>query len=405
MMAQRFDVIIVGAGAAGAGLAAALGGGALRVALLEAQPLRLTWPTLGNGVNGFDTRVSALTGASQNWLEQLGAWQLICDQRLCAYTDMHVWDGDGTGSIHFDAASVNRKDLGHIVENGILQTALLQRVSSHHNIQVFSPVRIQGYRRDTEQMSVDLEDGRSLAAPLLVAADGANSSLREWAGFNLREWDYGHTAIAATVATALPHARTAWQVFQPEGPIALLPLAGGGLDQHYCSLVWSTQPEHASALLELDDAGFAKALGAAFEQRLGAIEAVGPRLSFPLRARHASAYVQPGLALIGDAAHTIHPLAGQGINLGLLDAQALAGELLRASQRGLGPADPSALARYQRRRKGDNLATLAAMEGFKRLFGARPLPLRWLRNSGMNVLDQSALLKRLLIRQALGSAA
>jgi 2-octaprenylphenol hydroxylase len=281
-------------------------------------------------------------------------------------------------------------------------------VHRHHNVQIFSPIKVSEFARTDTQSTVTLEDGRQLQAPLLIAADGANSRVREWAGFETKEWDYGHHAIVATVTTAQSHQATAWQIFRREGPLAFLPLASvsnnGDGAQHYSSIVWSTQPAEAEMLLQLSDAEFAQALGAAFEWRLGAITGVGKRFSFPLRARYARDYVQPGIALIGDAAHTIHPLAGQGINLGLLDAQALAEELLRAQRRGLSPAEPTALARYQRRRKGDNLAMLAAMEAFKRLFGTTDLHVRWLRNTGMKLFDRSAPLKRILIRQAMGIA-
>lgn len=402
MTPQRFDIVIVGAGLAGSALAAALGGSALRVALLEMQPLSLDWPAMEDGVDGFDTRVSALTAASRDWLERLGAWPLVAARRLSAYRHMRVWDGEGTGAIHFDAAEVNQSALGHIVENRLLQTALLHCVSRHHNVQVFSPVRIAGFARGENGITVSLEDQRQLQASLLVAADGANSRVRDWAGFDLREWDYGHHAIVATVATKRPHEATAWQIFRREGPLAFLPLRTADGGQHFSSIVWSTLPEEAAALTAMTDAEFALALGNAFEHRLGAITAVGRRQSFPLRARHARAYTQPGIALIGDAAHTIHPLAGQGINLGLLDAQALAEEILRAQQRGLDAGEASVLARYQRRRKGDNLLMIGLMEGFKRLFGATDLHLRWLRNAGLNRVDRAAPVKRLLIRQAMG---
>jgi 2-octaprenylphenol hydroxylase len=402
MLPQQFDVAIVGAGLAGTALAAALGGSDLRVALVEAQPLALEWPALTDDVANFDSRVSALTAASQRWLEQLGAWQLLATQRFASYRHMRVWDGEGTGAIGFDAESVNQPMLGHIVENRLLQIALLQCVAQHRNVQIFNPVQVTGFARRGAHTDIGLQDGRALHAQLLVAADGANSRVREWAGFAMREWDYGHHALVATVATAQPHQRTAWQVFRRNGPLAFLPLPDAADAQRFCSIVWSTVPDEAAALLALDDDAFRAELGRAFEQRLGTIEGCSRRFAFPLRARHANDYVAPGIALIGDAAHTIHPLAGQGINLGLLDAQVLAEEVLRAHRRGLGADAESALARYQRQRKGDNIATLAAMEGFKRLFGAGDLPTRLVRNLGLNWVDRSAPLKRVLIRQAMG---
>ena len=402
MTPQRFDIVIVGAGLAGTALAAALGGSPLRVALVEMQPLRLDWPQGQDSVQGFDSRVSALTFASRDWLDQLGAWQAVAQRRLAPYRHMHVWDGEGTGAICFDATEVNQPALGYIAENRLLQAALLHCVSRHHNVQVFSPARITGFERVDGGIVVSLEDNRQLLASLLVAADGANSRVRDWAGFEMREWDYGHNAIVATVATGQPHQATAWQIFRREGPLAFLPLATADGGQRFSSIVWSTLPDEAEALMRMDDAAFAAALGDAFEQRLGAIVDVGRRQSFPLRARHARRYTQPGIALIGDAAHTIHPLAGQGINLGLLDAQALAEELLRAQRRGLGADHADTLARYQRRRKSDNLLMLGLMEGFKRLFGSTDLHLRWLRNAGLSSIDRFAPAKRLLVRQAMG---
>jgi 2-octaprenylphenol hydroxylase len=405
MLPQQFDVAIVGAGLAGAALAAALGGSELRVALVEAQPLTLEWPALADSVASFDSRVSALTAASQAWLEQLGAWPLVAAQRLAQYKHMQVWDGEGTGSIGFDAAAVNQSALGHIVENRLLQTALLQCVAKHRNVQVFNPVSVTTFARAADRLEISLEDGRTLQAELLVAADGANSRVREWAGLRLREWDYGQHALVATVATELPHRQMARQIFRREGPLAFLPLPDSADAQRFCSIVWSTTPVEAQSLLAASDTEFRARLAQAFEYRLGAIDESSRRFAFPLRARHALDYVAPGIALIGDAAHTIHPLAGQGINLGLLDAQALAAEIRRATARGLGAGAASALARYQRQRKGDNIATLATMEGFKRLFGANNLPLRLLRNRGLQWVDRNAPLKRLLIRQAMGLSA
>ncbi|HEY3699443.1 MAG TPA: UbiH/UbiF/VisC/COQ6 family ubiquinone biosynthesis hydroxylase [Spongiibacteraceae bacterium] len=402
MIAQRFDIAIIGAGLAGSALAAALGATSLRIALIDAQALSLQWPTLSDDIHGFDSRVSALTAASQTWLEQLGAWRDIAARRLSPYQHMYVWDGEGTGAIHFDAETVNRAELGHIVENNLLQAALLHCINRQHNVQIFSAAKVANFARAQEHIAIQLEDGANLHATLLVGADGANSRVREWAQFQMREWDYGHTALVATVATALPHNATAFQIFRREGPLAFLPLRTTQNDAHFSSIVWSTTPEEAQALLAMDDTQFMHALGAAFEHRLGAITATSRRNAFPLRARHAHNYVQPHIALIGDAAHTIHPLAGQGINLGLSDAQVLAQELLRARQRDLSVADPLVLARYQRNRKSDNLATLAMMEGFKRLFGANALPLRWLRNTGLNRVDRSSPLKRVLIKQAMG---
>ena len=403
MLSERFDLIIVGSGLAGSALACALADLDLRIALLEAKPLSLQTPALRDDLDGFDARVSAITPASQQWLQQLGAWSRVAAQRLSPYRQMAVWDANGVGRIEFDASEVNAPQLGHIVENGLLQQALLQGVVGARSIQLIAPAAVESFQRDGELVALELSGGRRLTAPLLVGADGAQSSVRDWAGIELREWDYHHRGIVATIKTAQPHGAVARQIFRDDGPLALLPLRTRDGDTHFCSIVWSCEPARAEALLALSDDDFATALTAASEGVLGNIAAVSQRHSFPLRARHARHYTAANIALIGDAAHTIHPLAGQGINLGFSDARALADEIRRAVARQLPLSDASLLARYQRARVGDNWLMLGAMEGFKRLFGSSaPLP-ALLRNRGLDLVDRSGALKRLFIRHALGS--
>lgn len=225
--------------------------------------------------------------------------------------------------------------------------------------------------------------------------------MRRLAGCETREWDYLHHAIVTSVRCTEPNQQTAWQRFTDDGPLAFLPLQKEG-DSHWCSIVWSVTEAEAQRLMALDEAAFRQALGRAFEYRLGEVLEADPRLCIPLRQRHAKRYVQPGLALIGDAAHTIHPLAGQGVNLGLLDAAVLAEVLLGASTRGAQLGDPRVLSRFERRRMPHNLAMMAAMEGFERLFQANPLPLRWLRNAGLKSVQALPEAKALFVRQALG---
>ena len=227
--------------------------------------------------------------------------------------------------------------------------------------------------------------------------------MRRLAGCATREWDYLHHATVTSVRCERPHQATAWQRFTDDGPLAFLPLARQG-DEHWCSIVWSTVPAEAERLMALDDEAFRHELGKAFEWRLGQDTAVDPRICIPLRQRHAKRYVESGLALIGDAAHSIHPLAGQGVNLGFLDAAVLAEVLLHALQRGEQANDVRVLSRYERRRMPHNLAMMAAMEGFERLFQADPLPLRLLRNSGLNWVDELPDAKALFVRRALGLA-
>lgn len=398
--AAPFDVVVVGAGIAGASLALALSGQGLSIALVEAQSLAPPQLPAQQAVSAFDPRVSALTPRSRELLDSVAAWQGIEDYRYCAYRHMTVWDAQGTGRIDFDCEEVDAPALGYIVENRAIVAALLGRVASAVDIQCYGEARLVACRRKEGQTRLELADGRRLSAQLAVAADGALSKLRELLDFRTREWDYGHRAIVASIETAQGHRHTAWQRFLPSGPLALLPLPGA--ENRFCSIVWSVDETLADDLLELDDTGFGRALARASEECLGAVLACSPRRHFPLRQRHAVDYVQAGVALVGDAAHTIHPLAGQGVNLGLQDVAVLAEEILAGARRGVSPGQVELLRRYQRRRKGENLLMMGAMDGFKRLFEQDALPLRWLRNSGMRGVDRLPLLKQQLMRHAMG---
>ncbi|MDD0973537.1 2-octaprenyl-3-methyl-6-methoxy-1,4-benzoquinol hydroxylase [Pseudomonas fontis] len=394
---MRADLLIVGAGMVGSALALALQHSGLEILLLDGSPMTVKPFDVDAP---FEPRVSALSAASQRILERLGAWQGMSERRLSPYSDMHVWDGSGTGQIHFSAASVHAEVLGHIVENRVVQDGLLERLHDSE-IGLLANARLEQMRRSGDDWLLTLADGRTLRAPLVIAADGAHSAVRRLTGCETREWDYLHHAIVTSVRCAKAHQATAWQRFTDDGPLAFLPLARDG-KQEWCSIVWSTTPEQAERLMALPDAEFCAALERAFEGRLGDVLEADPRVCVPLRQRHAKRYVAEGLALIGDAAHTIHPLAGQGVNLGFLDAAVLAEELLHAYERGERLADVRVLSRYERRRMPHNLALMAAMEGFERLFQADPLPLRWLRNSGLKWVEQLPEAKALFVRQALG---
>ncbi|MCI1008929.1 2-octaprenyl-3-methyl-6-methoxy-1,4-benzoquinol hydroxylase [Pseudomonas oryzihabitans] len=396
-MLTHADLVIVGAGMVGSALALALADSGLSVVLLDRGPLT---PGAVESDLPFEPRVSALSLASQRILQRLGAWDGILARRVSPYQAMHVWDGSGTGAVHFDAASVHAEVLGHIVENRVVQDALLERLAEA-NVLLLPEARLELLRRSGGQWLVQLAGDRQIRAPLVVAADGANSAVRRLAGLETREWDYLHHAIVTSVRCAESHQRTAWQRFTDDGPLAFLPLDRGG-DTRWCSIVWSCTPKQGERLMALDDAAFCQALGEAFEQRLGKVECSDTRLCIPLRQRHAKRYVEPGLALIGDAAHVIHPLAGQGVNLGFLDAAVLAEELRHAQARGESIAEQRVLERYERRRMPHNLAMMAAMEGFQRLFQDDRLPLRWLRNAALKQVDRHFEAKALFVRRALG---
>jgi len=413
-----FDVIIVGGGMVGASVACLLENTPLRAALVDqaafdahAIPFlqrQTAAADLKTDQPNFDPRVSAITAASKNLFTQMGIWAEIEHRRCCGYQHMEVWDADGTGLVHFSAADINQAELGTIVENSLILAALYDKLANSPNIEILAPLAVVSLdileQVGESVVQLQMDQGRALTAKLIIAADGANSKIRQLANFATKQWDYNHHALVTTVRTASAHQHRALQRFMDTGPLAFLPLStdSNSSDQHYCSIVWSMLPEKAEAMMVLNDADFRSQLAAAIENKLGEIEWSAPRFSFPLRQRHAIDYVQGNIVLVGDAAHSIHPLAGQGVNLGLLDAAALVQQLFGAMEAGRKISDPIILQRYQRRRRGHNLGMMWLMEGFKHLFAEQALPVRWLRNSGMNAVDSVPALKNLLARRAMG---
>ncbi len=396
-VAREFDVVVLGAGMVGSLFALLLtrdpAARALRVAVIDAEQ-----SSLPAADAPFDLRVSAITRASEDLIARAGCGPALAAQRLCRFTDMEVWDADGTGRVHFSAGEVGESHLGLLVENRILQAVLCEQLWRQPTVTAYCPRRLHSLQRLRHGWQVTLADGEVLSAPLVIGADGANSRVRDAAGLSVSTWDYEQKGLVCTVTTERSHRHTAWQRFLPDGPLAFLPLA----DEHQCSIVWTLPTSEAERLQALPAAEFAAELGRAFEHRLGAITATGARAAFPLLARHAEQYTREGVALIGDAAHSIHPLAGQGVNLGLLDAGVLADELLAVLKAGLPVDHARALSRYSRQRRGHNALLMHGMTGFERLFAARDSGLRVLRNSGMRLFDRSGLLKQWVMRTAIG---
>ncbi len=388
----RYDIVIVGAGMVGATLACALRDSGLRIAVVEARRPRRSWPA-----GSVDLRVSAISAASERIFRALGVWPAMEARGVSPFLEMHVWDAGGRGEIHFDSADLGTPRLGHIIENRVIQAALLEGMDEAANLELICPAAIESFQHTSGGLRLQLSDGAELQTALLVGADGGGSRVRELAGLATRGWSYEQQAVVAAVSTQRPHRGTAWQRFLPPGPLAFLPLRDGR-----SSIVWSTHPERAEALLAMAEAEFRTALGEAFDHRLGEVLETGPRAAFPLRLQHTLRYVSERLALVGDAAHMIHPLAGQGVNLGLLDAAALAEVIRDAQGRGRDFSSILVLRRYERWRKGDNLITMAAMDGFKRLFGTDFAPLRLARNLGLELINQAVPVKNQLISHAMG---
>jgi 2-polyprenylphenol 6-hydroxylase len=386
------DVIIIGGGCVGGTLACALADAGLHVAVVEAREATADWP-----VDSVDLRVFAITRASERIFRSIGCWDAIERGGISPFRDMHVWDAGGAGEIHFDCAELGEPTLGYIIEQRIIQAALNARMHALPMLERLCPAELNSFERLQDGVRITLADGRVLQSVLLVGADGAESRVRGLAGIAVEARPYRQDAIVAVVTTELPHRETAWQRFLPKGPLAFLPLRDGR-----SSIVWSTSPQQAAELVALDEAAFLERLSESFDHRLGRVVAVEERMRFPLQRLHAAHYVAERLALIGDAAHVIHPLAGQGVNLGLLDAATLAEVILDTRQAGRDIGRLGNLRRYERWRRGDNQRMQLAMDGFKTLFGQTAAPLRLLRNAGLSLVDRSGPLKQTLARHAMG---
>ncbi|MCB1735405.1 MAG: UbiH/UbiF/VisC/COQ6 family ubiquinone biosynthesis hydroxylase [Gammaproteobacteria bacterium] len=391
---SSYDVCIVGGGMIGAALGCALGDSGMRVAVLEAQ-----LPDEIDADDPPDLRVSAITRASQNLFAAVGAWPGMVARRVSPYRHMTVWDARGEGQIEFDAADVGEDDLGYIIENRVVQLALLARLRGFENVELIAPCRLGHIDWHDAGARVELDDGRILDTRLVVGADGARSRVREMAGIGTQGWNYDQHGLVCAVRPEFSHRNTAWQRFLATGPLAFLPLSDGR-----CSIVWSTSPEEIERLQGLSDAEFSRALAEALDYRLGQVLEVGPRAAFPLRLMNAEEYVAPGLALVGDAAHNIHPLAGQGANLGFMDVAALAEVLNDAYLRKRNLGGLPTLRRYARWRKGEVLTMMAAMDGLKRLFGSGVSGVGNLRRLGLSITNSTILLKGILTRRAMGLA-
>lgn len=397
-MKKNFDIVIVGGGIAGMTVAALLAqspvAARLNITLVDAGA-RPRFATKDD----VSLRVSAVATGSAELLAAAGAWQHVLDARCSAYQHMRVWDEndyeDSASALRFDAAEFAVPQLGFIVENVLLQHSLLQ-VLDESDVSLSFDTPIRSLMRDGRQFCLALDE-QQLMADLVIAADGARSFIRKCAGIETEDWPYEQHAFVTHLMPELPHRDTAWQRFLRSGPLGMLPLADGRV-----SVVWSTTPETAAAACAADDSVLGDMLTDASDEVLGELTVAGPRGSFPLCARHAKHYVQPGIALIGDAAHAVHPLAGQGANLGLQDAACLAEIVADAVSRGLHPGDRPVLRRYERERKGANATMLHLMTGLNQLFRTDSWVLGEVRSTGMRLFNRSGPVRERAVRVALG---
>lgn len=398
-MNREFDILIAGGGMVG-----------LTIALLLAQgdtneQLAITVVDAGDRPS-FDPnqdvslRVSAIASGTASLLDRLGVWQNIAETRACPYRDMQVWDAlgsvEGPETLRFEAAEFAVPQLGFIVENVLIQDALLTALDAT-NVSINFATRIRSVQKSGDRYVVEYGDGQTMKPELLIGADGASSFVRNSASITVKSWKYSQTAFVTHLQPEESHRNTAWQRFLTNGPVALLPLLDGRV-----STVWTTTPEQAQELKNATDDELAALLTDATDGVLGDLAVAGPRGAFPLKSQHANRYVLAGLALAGDAAHAVHPLAGQGANLGLADARVLADAITEAMAAGEHPGDLPVLRRYERTRKFANKSMLHLIDGLNRLFSNESTPLARLRGAGMALFNKSGPIREYAVQVALG---
>jgi 3-demethoxyubiquinol 3-hydroxylase len=389
------DAAVVGGGVVGAACALALSQQGLQVTLIEhAEPP--AWRSAE-----ADPRVYAFAPDSAALLESLGVWDAVRDARAHPYRRMRVWDAAGGDELRFDADAFAVKQLGWIIEHALLQDRLWAALR-RSNVTVRCPARVVALEQNEDSATLELDDGLRVEARIAIAADGGQSTLRELAGIGMNTEDYGQRGVVAYVATGRAHEDTAWQRFLPTGPLAFLPCAATADAQNVSSIVWTLPDAEAARVAELDDAAFAEELARAFASRLGDVRPLSPRIAFPLRRQLADAYVAGRVLAIGDAAHVVHPLAGQGVNLGLRDVSALRDSVAAAQQRRVDWSAPHRLARWARARRSDATASAYAFSAINRVFSNDHLATTLLRGHALGLAGKIAPLNRALWRHAAG---
>ncbi|WP_394147616.1 FAD-dependent oxidoreductase [Shewanella atlantica] len=389
--ALKKDVVIVGGGMVGAASALGLAQLGLKVAVVEAFE-----PTPYSSEQPVDIRVSAVSLASEQLLERLGALKRLSSMRRAPYLGLETWELDGFIT-RFHAQQVGVSHLGHIVENRLIQLALWEQFDSYDNIELLCPAKVKLFTRHEEGVRVTLDNGVTLDSRLLVGADGANSQVRSWAGIGLTGWDYAQSAMLINIRTDCPQQDVTWQQFTPQGPRSLLPLPGNN-----ASLVWYDDASRIAQLTQLSNTALAQQIKLHFPDRLDRKFEVLQKGSFKLTRRHAQSYYRDNLVILGDAAHTINPLAGQGVNIGFKDVDALISTVSQAMSKGEPWWEEAALRSYQQSRYKDNQLMMSAMDLFYAGFSNELLPLKLLRNAALKIADIDSPVKKYVLKYALG---
>jgi 2-octaprenyl-3-methyl-6-methoxy-1,4-benzoquinol hydroxylase len=403
-MENKFDLIIVGGSMVGATLACALANSALKIAIIEAHT-----PEAFDHQQSHDLRVSALNIASEQVLRNVGVWQSIIDKRSCVYRRLKTWELDDVrAATEFDCVDSQQDHLGYIIENRVIQLALLERIQAAENLHLFKN-SLASIDIQAGATLLTLDDGKELIGKLIVGADGANSMVRRAAGIGIHSWDYSQSALVINVEMEQGQQDITWQQFTANGPLAFLPLTGNS-----ASLVWYDSPQKIAQLSQLDNEALRLQIMQQFPAALGNVQKVLAKGAFPLKRQHAQQYVVPGVALVGDAAHLIHPLAGQGVNIGILDAAQLAQTIQQAAGDRISSADEyaynndndfsalSVLKDYEQKRRHHNLIVMQLMDSFYRIFSNQVAPLKVLRNIGLGIAQRVPFARKKAMQLAMG---
>lgn len=395
MIQNNTEVMIAGAGIAGLTLAHLLSSNGIKcMVMAQGAPGGVTTPSL------YDPRTISITPASVSILSSINVWQHLASDKIGIYNKIHVWDENSSGEINFDCEEICEPVLGYIVEQSLLEEALNLAASYSPNITLVTEDKVSKVTNHENYILAETHAGKEIKANLLVAADGNNSSVRSLAGFDFLKYDYNQKAIACIVKTSLAHENIARQRFLGNGPIAFLPMA----DPHCCGVVWSTAAEYAKELFEMNVDDFKQQLQLAFEYRLGEVITIQPRHCFDLYRANSKNYINGRCVLVGDAAHIVHPLAGQGANMGILDVTTLAELMVTAKKANRNIGSRTVLRRYERWRKCENSQMIFAIDVVKYLFKQNNNVINNLRNTGLNVINSMPLVKGQVMQYAMGLA-
>ncbi|MCL1088315.1 FAD-dependent monooxygenase [Shewanella profunda] len=386
-----FDIILVGGGMVGAATAIGLAQMGLKVAVIESFV-----PEAYHVEQPLDVRVSAISAASETLLNRLGAMDALLKMRNVPYLGLETWELDGCIT-QFHSSQIGASHLGHIVENRLIQLALWQQMAQLDGITLYCPDKVAAFARGSDGVSVCLQSSIKLVAKLLIGADGANSQVRQWAGIGISGWDYAQSAMLINIKTAQGQQDVTWQQFTPKGPRSLLPLPG-----HHASLVWYDDANRIKQLMQLNHKQLAEQIRVHFPARLDADFTVENKGSFGLTRRHAQRYYANNVVILGDAAHTINPLAGQGVNLGFKDVEAFLGVIKEALAQDKPWWTKEVLAQYQRKRYRDNQLMMTTMDMFYAGFSNDILPLKLLRNGALKLANVNSPIKKVVLKYAMG---